>query len=253
VSDIWSAVGSSGALVAAGAAIFAAVFTFHIMRASQKQVAVSQEQFGQSVEAERDAQLPVLMPFEPLLSAGHSVTDNRGHSIQPTQPGYDRTQPFVRVAVKNAGPGIALNIWGIVFEAEPELEAHKQTGQHHSHRYSLPLVSRAEIRVDWKGGGLPLSGDTEIGNTVTKGYKLYAPRTPTPAESQQSVVKKVARLTLTYTDIFGRKHAAIYDLTAQMEWENVDYLRNLTHDVGDLERETLRHRLVYGAPDVPTA
>ncbi len=193
------------------------------------------------------------MPFEPLLLAGISVTDNRGHSIQPTQAGYDRTQPFVRVAVKNAGPGIALNIWGIVFEAEPQVELHKQTGQHHSRRYPLPLVPGAEIREDWTGGGLPVSGDTEIGNTETKRYKLYAPRTPTPAELQQGMTEKVARLTLTYTDIFGRKHAAIYDLTAQMAWENVDYLRNLTHDLGDLEREALRHRPVYGAPDVPTA
>src|SRR5262245_3952449 len=179
LGEIWSAVGAIGALVAAVAASFAGYFTYRIMKAGQKQVEVSQEQFRQSVEAKRDAQLPVLLPIEPLVSADYGKTDQIGSYGQPTTPGYDRTLPFARVAIRNAGPGIALNIWGVVFESEPELEIHKQTGQHHSHRYAVPLEPGKEIRLDWKGGDLPMSGDTEITETDTGAqYQLYAPRKP---------------------------------------------------------------------------
>jgi hypothetical protein len=224
MSEVWSAIGSLGAVWAAVAASLAAYFTYHLMKSGQQQVGISQEQFRQSVEAERDGQLPVLVPSAPLLSVGQPATGAFGENLQHRQPGYDRTQPFVNVAARNAGPGIALNIWGIVFEPEPELDVLKQTGQHHSHRYALPLEPGKDSTEDWKGGGLPMGGDTEIG--TTKRYKLYAPRKPSYGETLRGETEKVARLTLTYSDIFGRKHAAIFDLTALMQWENVDYLRD---------------------------
>lgn len=246
MDSVWTAIGAIGALVAALAAGFAAWFTYRIMQAGQAQVKISQEQFRQSVEAEQDTHLPVLVPIEPLVSLGIRIPDKSGGYGQDRETGYNREMPFVHVAIKNAGAGIALNIWGIVFEGEPELENFKQTGQHHSHRYALPLEPGRESREDWRGGGLATSGATEIG--TTKRYKLYAPAKPTTKETLQGVAEKIARLTLTYSDIFGRKHAAIYDLTAQMQWELVDYLRNVSDNLGDLEREALRHIPVYIAP-----
>lgn len=245
--DFWTALGALAALIAAAAACFAAVFTYLIMRSAREQVKVSQEQNQQTLESERDAQLPVLMPIAPLFSAGMATNP-------PTAPqlGYDRNQPFARVAIKNVGPGIALNIWGIVFEPEPAEQLHKFTGQHHSHRYDLPLepvaadssntVEPGNVkRLDWRSGGVAVSGDMEMSDGTTH-HKLYAPPKATFADIGRGETEKVARLTLTYNDIFGRKHAAIYDLTAQYEWENVDYLRNILQDLGDMERETLRQR-----------
>ena len=248
--DIWTAVGGGGALVAAGAAVFAARFTYRIMQAGQDQVKISQRQFGQSVEAAQDAHLPVLMPIEPLVSLGRRIPDERGGYGQEKEIGYNREKAFVHVAIKNVGAGIALNIWGVVFEPEPEQEILKQTGPHHSHRYELPLEPGKESTLDWTGGGLPTSGDTEIG--TTKRYKLYAPRKPTFVQQQRGMADMIARLTLTYSDIFGRKHAAIYDLTTQMQWEHVAYLRDIADDLGDLEREYLSHIPVYMAPPVQT-
>jgi hypothetical protein len=221
------------------------------MQSGQKQVKVSQEQFQQSVEAQRDAHLPILLPSEQLVSLQPIVRDDFGGWSQPTHNGYDRTWPVARVTVRNAGPGIALNIWGIVFEPEPTEDVLKQTGQHHSHRYAKPIEPGDVTQIDWQGGGLPMSGDTEIGKT--RRYKLYAPRRPTQAEILRGETEKVARLTLTYTDIFGRKHAAIYDLTAQLQWENVDYLRDIDQDLGDMERESLASIPIYRAPGIPIA
>ncbi len=246
MGEVWVAIGSIGALWAAIAASVAAFFTYRIMLAGQKQVEVSQEQFRQSVEAERDAQLPILVPSEHLVSI---QSDASGHLDR--QPGYDRTRTYAYVPVRNSGAGIALNIWGVVFEAEPEYPVLKETGQHHSLRFQLPLEPGSHFDGNWPGGGLPLSGDTEIGTTVR--YKLYAPRKPTPAEVQRGITEKLARLTLTYSDIFGRKHAAIYDYTNQYQWESVAYLRGIDKDLGDLECESLRDVPAYGAPDIPRA
>lgn len=254
----WTALGAIAALVAAAAACFAAVFTYLIMRSARDQVKVSQEQNQRTLESERDAQLPVLMPIAPLYSVG-MATD----PPTPPQLGYDRTQTFARVAIKNVGPGIALNIWGIVFEPEPTEPSHKLTGQHHSHRYDLPLEpgmmdtsDSKELgntkRVDWRAAGLAVSGDMEMSDG-TAHHKLYAPPKATFADITHGETEKVARLTLTYSDIFGRKHAAIYDLTAQWEWENVAYLRNILQDLGEMERETLRHRSPLASPWASTA
>lgn len=249
MGDVTGVIGALAALIAAGAAVFAAVFTYRIMQAGQEQVKVSQDQFRQSVEAEQDAHLPVLVPIEPLASLG-ILTRTAGGYNQATEAGYNREMPFAHVAVKNLGAGIALNIWGIVFEPEPELQVHKQTGQHHSHRYNLPLEPGQLSREDWKGGGLLTSGDAEIG--TTKRYKLYAPAKPTPKEALQGVAGKVARLTLTYSDIFGRKHAAIYDFTERGQWEYVAYLRNIAQGLGELEQESLSQIPVYTAPKPQT-
>lgn len=250
MGDVAGVIGAIAALIAAGAAVFAAIFTYRIMQAGQEQVKVSQEQFRQSVEAEQDAHLPVLLPIQPLESRGYRIPDGTGLYSQDTEAGYNREKPLVYVSIKNVGAGIALNIWGIVFEQEPELDNLKQTGQHHSHRYALPLEPGEVSREDWKGGGLLTSGDAEI--DTTKHYKLYAPGKPTPKQALQGVAGKVARLTLTYTDIFGRKHAAIYDLTDQMQWESVAYLRNIASDLGELEREALSHTPVFIAPKAQT-
>ncbi len=243
MGDFWIA-------LATIAAIAAAYFTFHIMRAGQHQVVISQQQFSQSVDAAQDAHLPVLIPVEPLLSLGERTPDGAGHWTQPLHNGYDRGLAYVRVALKNVGAGIALNVRGIVFESEPEYEVLKTTGQIHSFCYPLPLTASDEpVSRDWTGQAPSFTGDSEIGTTDR--YKLYAPRKPTYEERSRGAVEKVARLTLTYSDIFRRKHAAIYDLTAQFEWENVAYLRNLTHDLGDMERAARSRMPVYQAPAVP--
>lgn len=251
MGDVWTAIGAIGALVAAGAACFAGYFTYRIMQSAQAQIKVSQEQNLLGLEAERDAQLPVLILLAPLASAGYAKPDGLGGQAQEVVAGYDRNQPFVRVTVKNAGAGIALNIWGIVFEPTPTSETQRLTGQHHSHRYDLPLEPGDTKLVDWSGGGVAVSGDAEMGDG-TRHFSLYAPSKPAFADVLHGETEKIARLTLTYRDIFGRRHVAIYDLTAQMEWENVAFLRNVPQDLGEMERAALQQRSPLASPWLPT-
>jgi hypothetical protein len=57
-------------------------------------------------------------------------------------------------------------------------------------------------------------------------------------------------LTLTYRDVYGRKHAAIFDHTVLKMWELVDYLPDITNDLADIEREALRFLPRNGAPRI---
>lgn len=269
VGDFWAVVGAiatdGGTLIAAVAASLAAIFTYRIMRSAQEQVKVSQAQNQQTLESERDAQLPVLMPIAQLMAIGFVRNETTGLETPWNKPGYDPNQSKVPVKIKNVGPGIALNIWGIVFGPEPTDETQRVMEQHHSHRYGLPLepvtaessstsptAPRNTVETVWSAGGVAVWGNAEI-TDGTKHYTLYAPRKPSLADTMRGNAEKVARLTLTYSDIFGRKHAAIYDLTAQMVWENVAYVRNIQHDLDEMQQETLRQLSPLASPLPPTA
>lgn len=255
MNEVLSALGTLAALCPAGAASFAAWFTYQIMKSGQKQVEaalqqveVSQQEVRAAREAQQDGQLPILMPSEPLLSAGYGSDDGYGHYVQPTQPGYDHNQPFVRVQIRNAGPGLALNIRGIVFGPRPEFENARVIDHCHSHTYPVPLPAGATSSLDWKRGGSLVSGDTRIGT-----HTLYAPTTPSASDKLRGIAELVGRLTLTYSDIYGRKHATIYDLTADFRWVAVDYIPNIAQDLGELARDALKAMPVYKAPPIPHA
>ena len=250
VGEFWTALGAISALVAAAAASFAGAFTYRIMKAGQKQVELSRIQNQQTLESERDAQLPVLMPIAPISSRGRSVQDQMGAFSQYTTDGYDRNQPLAYVALHNVGPGIALNVCGVLFEPLPDNETQRTTGQHHFHRYDLPFTSGFEIRGEWNGMGLPFVGDAKLDKEQQ--YTLYAPPTPSVGNLFLGATQINARLTLTYSDIFGRKHAAIYDLTAQWEWVSVAYLRNIPKDLGDIVHDAMKNTPVLVSPGLPT-
>ena len=251
MGDVWTAIGAIGAFIAAIAASFAGLFTYRIMQAGQKQVELARIQNQQTLESERDAQLPVLMPTKSIESAGYAEKGPGGESIQHAQLGYDRAFRFARVEIANVGPGLALNVCGVLFEPRPDAEVHRTTGQYHFHRYDKPFTPGAPpITMDWTGSGLPFVGDVTLDTDGR--YTLYAASTPRPGNLFHGAPQMNARLTLTYSDIFGRRHAAIYDLTAQWEWINVAYLRNIPRGLDEIIHDALKNVHVLVSPGLPT-
>lgn len=248
MNDPWSAIAALAALCAAAAASFAAWFTYQIMRSGQKQVEaalqqveVSQQEVRATLGAQKDAQLPVLMPVYQLVSVDLASRNSTGFPKE--QAGYDQNQPSVRVQVRNVGPGLALNIRGIVFGSRPPYEASSMTRRGHSQTFPAPLPAGGEYTNNWESGGAVVSGDRRIGP-----HTLFAPTTPPADEKRRGVAEMVARLTLTYSDIYGRKHAAIYDLTETLRWVEVAYIPNIPQDLGDLELTALKDVPIYAAP-----
>ena len=246
MSEVWSAVGSFGAIWAAVAASLAAYFTYHLMTSGQEQVKISQKQFAQSVKAQQDALLPVLIPTRTLDMVANTLNDeqaqNQSYAHWET---YDSGVPWAKVRLKNAGAGIAFNVRGVLIEPEPEKAMDKIAGRLHGHTYSLPIEPGALLPdEDWGRGGIPMTGDTMIGDETR--YKMYAPKRST---ADAGTAARDARLTLTYSDVFGRKHAAIFDHTVLKTWELVAYLPDIKEDLADIEREVLR-TLPNGAPRI---
>ena len=80
-----------------------------------------------------------------------------------------------------------------------------------------------------------MAGEATIG-----GYTLYAPLVPSAAERwQKGSPIAVARLTITYHDIFGHKHATIFDYMAWRQWRYVAFLRNIREDLEDRHVEAI--------------
>lgn len=197
------------------------------------------------------------LPVSPLYSA------NIGDMTRPGQQtgtlGYDRNKGIVSLALENAGQGLALNIQGTVYPPEPDPPSNAVSGHVHKHRYELPLRPGERIPktegegVQWLAYAPILPPTTLIGGAGQQHtqYSLWAPRKPTVVEGAHGALEMCARLTLTYADIFGRKHAAIYDLTKDNAWVNVAYLNSISADVSELERPLRETLPVYQAPDIP--
>jgi len=74
--------------------------------------------------------------------------------------------------------------------------------------------------------GSHISSDTEI-----KGYTLYVP-------DDEDHVGVLARFTLTYHDVFGRKHASIYDYHSQIGWMSRGHFSDIEYDIYELDQQT---------------
>lgn len=200
-----------------------ALLTIAIAVVGVKQVKVSQAQVQQALEARYDSQSPLLVP-QGNLPVGRSSPDDQDNLVL--------TFPSLDFGFHNAGPGIALNIRGVIFGTRVT----KGYAQRYSLWSGLPLKSGATRREQWKLGGSVLPGTARI---VKHG--LHAPPTPSMIESQTlDLPRVVGRCTLTYHDVFGRKHAGIFDYTDLGDWRTVAFLHDIPMDLEDLDREARR-------------
>lgn len=206
-----------GAGIAASAAVWAAV-------ASSVLLWFSRQQVREALEMRYAQQRPLIVPEEaPKLQ---QAADGREYlDFQ----GPDSAQP-----IQNIGLGLALNVWGVIFG--PPQEGSNTLEQRRTFMSAMPIPSGA--------GDKPFSriGVTELPGTASvdlKGkYTLSAPPTPTLQETLKADLPTIiARYTITYHDIFGRRHASIYDYDAQHRWRSVAFLSNIPQDLEELNRK----------------
>lgn len=118
------------------------------------------------------------------------------------------------VGITNVGTGVALNIHGILMPvSHPVAGLPRQLSVHY------PFPVRAEERKQFQfqeGGTMFDAGDMIAGVPVS---------VPPELEPDQGVVdtldrrdRVVARLTLTYQDLFSGLHASVFDLTQMHQW-----------------------------------
>jgi len=183
--------------------------------AVNKQIAASERQ---AQEALYNQHRPVLVPVGGL---GNIIETSNGKPH--IKWGY---QNPVIDGLRNIGVGPAFNIYGILF-GPPYI--------------STPPTPPTERYVVWnytslssgqEGDKITLQQFTKISSETTIGeYPLYVP-------DDVDHISIIARFTLTYHDVLGRKHASIYDYHAQYGWRSRGHFPNIDYDIRELDRKT---------------
>ncbi len=125
--------------------------------------------------------------------------------------------------LRNIGVGPAFNIYGTLFgppvNSQPPRERYVV--------WNYPALTPGA-----PGDKITLSPGSSIeSDTTIKGLTLYVP-------DDEDHIGTLARFTLTYHDVFGRKHASIYDYHSVMGWISRGHFSDIEKDIYELDQET---------------
>ena len=197
--EIAVAIATSIAAIASGLAAGAALWVANLTR---KEVRTSQEQVSVSNETRYDQQRPLLIP-----SSAYSMKKGM---------------------VQNEGTGLALTLRGVFFgmhcapDDPPTSQVLAELG---------PLRAGSGLEFAMSPSKLRIRG----GSTLDReGKYSFLPGPLDEAEQQSLVLPRAGRLTITYRDMFGRRHASIFDYREQIGWEYVVFLSGIDRDILDL-------------------
>ncbi len=172
----------------------------------------------QAKEALYNQQKPVLVPVGDL---GNIIGTSDGKLYVK----WDYQNQVIG-GLRNAGVGPALNIYGILF-GPPYITTPPTPPRERYVVWNYPALSPGQ-----EGDEITLQQFTNISSEITiGGYPLYVP-------DDADHIGIIARFTLTYHDVFGRKHASIYDYHSQSGWRNRGHFPNIDHDIYELDRQT---------------
>jgi len=215
-------IGTLVALIIAGisavATVVIAVFTYKTIKAYEKQVDIGQEQVRVSQEQQFNQFRPILQPVGSLEDI---IEKSAGKPH--IKWGY---QNQVIDGLRNIGVGPAFNIYGILF-GPPYITTPPKPPTERYVVWNYPALSPGEA-----GARITLEQSTNVSSETTiEGYPLYVP-------DDVDHIGIIARFTLTYHDVFNRKHASIYDYHSQSGWRIRGHFPNIDHDIYELDRQT---------------
>ncbi len=144
------------------------------------------------------------------------------------------------VKVRNVGTGVALNVWGVLLP--PKQAETVDPPRQYCLRSHAPISQEdKDIDIYFLEEKI-FRGDETIANRseTTQQYSLCPPSLNLPQDSLDGRYEYVARLTLTYRDVFARKHASIYDHTDRHRWKFVAHLDDIRNDLEDMHTSVLR-------------
>jgi hypothetical protein len=219
---------ASATTLAALATLFAVIVGLrgiHIGRelardAFQQSEEAREESRRQFLEAQYDDHRPLLAP----VPGGPAVDPGGPAEEQPIV--FDWNGDYMFVTIQNVGTGIATNVWLALLPPAPLPESSNQ----YASRLGSPVLPGAE---PLKVYVLP---DTTLfdANDSINGHHLCVPLDRATAATERAD-SFIARLTITCQDIFGRKHASIFDISNRGLWVNVAFLSSIERDLGEID------------------
>ena len=194
--------------IAAFVAVGVALYGLHDSSAKFRQ---------QFVQAQTIAQETQYAQYRPILTPFSTLPLHMGE--------LDSTVSELPLTLVNVGTGTALNTWGVLVPPK------HVSLRPYSFRNQVPLLqeNRAEVRFHF--GRFLFTEKDKIG-----AYDLMPSSELTREDGTARSLRYAARLTLTYLDVFGNKHATIYDLTNENEWKFVADVR-VQRDLDDMDKD----------------
>jgi hypothetical protein len=136
-----------------------------------------------------------------------------------------------RISIHNVGAGVALNVASVLFgESYNTVSDYAIKYIHWTCWLRVPVAAGLVMKADHK---LNRGLNDDVNYMRIGSYTLNAPE-PNP---NFSLPNTLARITITYLDIFRRKHASIFDYVETDGWQLVEFLEDITDDLHDLQFE----------------
>jgi hypothetical protein len=137
------------------------------------------------------------------------------------------------INLKNVGAGVAVNIWGVIL---PPNEVRTDVPPQFNLRAPDPIANGDKSGYKFQLGGSVFTGQERIGQIELGAPKGEAVETDISELNQMDRRDRyVARLTLSYEDIYGLKHASIYSLTSTGAWVCTKVLSNISESLRDFD------------------
>jgi len=206
-----------GSIVAACGAVGAAWQATRLVKKSQAQNDLAQRELFASNR-------PIVIPtwkFSPQLNAdGTKWIDLTGDQV---------------IRIQNIGPGVALNLSIVMFGPPPASPSGLLPNRVISW-LEPPLRSGEERTITLKPGSSNFNGDVRIDNDPQ--LSLFAPPTPSARDLMLGAADHfLARLTMTYHDVLGRRHSGTYDADVLSRWLSRSYREGIATDLWDIESD----------------
>jgi hypothetical protein len=217
MTDFWLAASAIGTILLAVAALAALGATIWQVRMNEREFRESRQQVQDNLEA---SQRPYLHPFG-SLEVNLSTDGNLSFEFSHQDPGQS-------VKVKNSGAGIAFNVRGAVVQHRPRVKTElRHPPQVRSIVVDDPLSVGDDAEPLSRGGPFQFGWDTTVGSD--------------PDDTLAAPEDTIARLTLTYQDVFGNTHASQFDYTNRgvtgPRWVFHRFLPKVPHDLEALARQ----------------
>ncbi len=217
-------------------------------RQSQAALEVANNQVQESRKQSQDALAAVYKQIEQSkqqaqqekFAANRPLLVPRGNPLfQSDKPNWlDWNVRDQEVPLHNNGTGTALNVASVIYGCESYVtdwttnqRSDVSKGIHWTAWLGYPIDAKGHLTVTHKKG----NGNFYAANMRIGKYSFNAPPEPRyNPNSNQSFI--TARITITYCDIFRRKHASIFDYVQHTGgWQLVEFLEDIPEDLHDLE------------------
>src|SRR5260370_24185398 len=200
------------ALITLGAVIVA----IKAISENRKQAKANWAHSQQQATEERKHQIrPILAPEEEIFNNSMMVTDpNTGRKVErelyTSEQRIDWSWPYtIKIDLRNMDNGPALNLHCILYGNENTNQSQFVSWD------NMPVEARSPIAVELKH---PSDLSLFHGDMVNDKHVLYDISLDPPTNPWLS---RIARLTLTYHDLFGTKYVSIFHYTIEHRWIHV--------------------------------